>query len=100
MAKASIQEKSSEQTELPPVVSGDKNSVVTVHNICIARRVLRKLFNELEFRTKEERIIQRDSYMLNVVDLILYAKENGMSPYTYIQSLKTELLKDPNVHAR
>ena len=100
MTRDNSQNQTMNGTELPPAVSGGKHSVVTVHNICIARRVLRKLFNELEFRTKEERIILRDSYMMNVVDLILYAKENSMSPYTYIQSLKTELLKDPNVHAR
>ncbi len=82
------------------VIAQGKNCVVTANNIHVANRVLFKLFSEVIFPTSQQRHILFHSYKANIVDLILYAKENGLSPYQYIKSIKQELLRIPHVRAR
>mgnify|MGYP006977113444 CR=1 FL=1 len=82
------------------VIAQGKRAVVTTSNVHIANRVLFKVFSQLEFPTADMRHILHDSYKANIVDLILFAKENGLCPYAYIKGIKQELLKDPNVRER
>ena len=82
---------------LPPLVARGKNVVVTRHNMRIAKRVLFAAFHGLSFPNQEMCQILRDSYLANIANMILYAKENKLNPYNYIASIRSELLKDSRV---
>ena len=69
-------------------------------NIQKATDALNTVFQELIFPTNIQKQILFDSYMSNLTDMIIYAKKQDQSPYSYFRSIKQELLKDPNIRQR
>lgn len=58
------------------------------------------VFKQLVFENDVEKQILFDSYVLNLENMILYAKKTRQNPYEYIRTIKQELLKNKNVHKR
>lgn len=82
------------------IVARGEKCVVTAQNLHVARRIIHKIFYELKFPTPAEKSVVRESYMINLIPLILYAKENGLNLYGYLNGIQQELLKDSHVHRR
>ncbi len=66
----------------------------------VSRRALNDAFDNLSFSSSEYRDLLFNSYVQNLPSMILYAKEKRLNVYSYIQSIRDELLKDNCVHKR
>ena len=65
-----------------------------------AIETLAYVFNRLAFKNEMEKQVLFDSYMLNIKNMILHARQTGESPYDYIKTIQQELLKNSNVSRR
>lgn len=73
---------------------------VTVSDLHLSKRALNEAFDNLSFSSPEYRELLFDSYVQNLSSMILYAKEKRLNVYSYIQSIREELLKDECVRKR